>query len=74
MLRLKEKYLEEVVPAMTKKFGYENVMQVPRVEKVVINMGLSDARENPKAVESACDDIATITGQKPVVKIGRAHV
>lgn len=67
MLRLKEKYLKEVVPAMTKKFGYKNIMQVPRIEKVVINMGLNDARENPKSVESACEDLATITGQKPVV-------
>ncbi|KYO63919.1 50S ribosomal protein L5 [Thermovenabulum gondwanense] len=67
MPRLKEKYENEVVPALMKKFNYKSVMQVPRLEKVVINMGISDAKENPKAIESACNDIAVITGQKPVV-------
>ncbi|MGB9812675.1 MAG: 50S ribosomal protein L5 [Thermovenabulum sp.] len=67
MPRLKEKYENEVVPALMKKFNYKSVMQVPRLEKVVINMGISDAKENPKAIESACNDIAAITGQKPVV-------
>lgn len=67
MVRLKEKYISDIVPTMIKKFNYENIMQVPRVVKVVINMGLGEARENPKTVEAACNDIATITGQKPVV-------
>ncbi|MCG0276124.1 MAG: 50S ribosomal protein L5 [Thermosediminibacteraceae bacterium] len=67
MPRLREKYEKEVIPAMMKKFNYKNVMQVPRLEKVVLNMGISDAKENPKAIESATRDLAMITGQKPVV-------
>lgn len=67
MSMLRDKYINEVVPAMMEKFGYSSVMQVPRVEKIVINMGLGDARENPKTVESATNDLATITGQRPVV-------
>jgi large subunit ribosomal protein L5 len=67
MPRLREKYEKEVIPALMKKFNYKNVMQVPRLEKVVLNMGISDAKENPKAVESATRDLAMITGQKPVV-------
>ena len=53
MSRLKDKYLNEVVPAMMQRFNYKNVMEVPRIEKVVVNMGVNDARENPKAIESA---------------------
>ena len=67
MPRLREKYEKEVIPALMKKFNYKNVMQVPRLEKVVLNMGISDAKENPKAIESATRDLAMITGQKPVV-------
>lgn len=67
MSRLKEKYEQEVIPALKQKFGYKNIMQVPKLEKVVINMGISDARENPKAIESAVSDLAAITGQKPIV-------
>ncbi|MDN5331562.1 MAG: large subunit ribosomal protein [Tepidanaerobacteraceae bacterium] len=67
MPRLREKYEKEVIPALMKKFNYKSVMQVPRLEKVVLNMGISDAKENPKAVESATRDLAMITGQKPVV-------
>ncbi|MFO7152547.1 MAG: 50S ribosomal protein L5 [Bacillota bacterium] len=67
MPRLREKYEKEVIPALMKKFNYKNVMQVPRLEKVVLNMGISDAKENPKAVESAARDLALIAGQKPVV-------
>jgi large subunit ribosomal protein L5 len=65
--RLKEKYEKEAIPALQQKFNYKNVMEIPRLEKVVVNMGISDARENPKAIEAATNDLATITGQRPVV-------
>ena len=65
--RLKERYKSEIAPELTKQFGYKNPMQVPRVEKVTLNIGLGEARENARAVESATADIATISGQKPVV-------
>lgn len=65
--RLKERYLAEAVPALQQKFGYKNPMQVPRLEKVIINMGLGDAKENAKALESAVEELAQIAGQKPVV-------
>jgi len=64
---LKEKYLKEVVPALQKRFGYKNPLQVPRIEKVVINMGLGEAIQNPKAIDSATEDLMAITGQRPVV-------
>jgi len=64
--RLKEKYRNDVIPAMIKKFGYKNIMQVPRLEKVVINMGVGEAIQNSKAIDSAVNDLMTITGQKPV--------
>lgn len=67
MLRLKEKYKNEIIPAMMEKFNYKSIMQVPKVEKIVINMGLGEARENPKAIDSAIEDLSLITGQKPVV-------
>ena len=67
MSRLKEKYEKEAIPALQQKFNYKNVMEIPRLEKVVVNMGISDARENPKAIEAATNDLATITGQRPVV-------
>jgi large subunit ribosomal protein L5 len=65
--RLKERYKSEIAAELTKQFGYKNPMQVPRVEKVTLNIGLGEARENARAVESATADIATISGQKPVV-------
>jgi len=65
--RLKERYREEVVPALMKEFGYRNVMQVPRLEKIVVNIGLGEAIQNPKALDSAGEDVAVITGQKPVI-------
>jgi large subunit ribosomal protein L5 len=65
--RLKDKYKNEVVPGMINKFGYKNVMQVPRLEKVVVNMGLGEAIQNSKIIDAAVDDIMTITGQRPVV-------
>lgn len=65
--RLKEVYRQEVVPALMKEFGYKNVMQVPRLEKIVLNMGLGEALQNAKALDSASEDVATITGQKPII-------
>jgi large subunit ribosomal protein L5 len=67
MTRLQEKYVKEARPAMIQKFKYKNALQVPKLEKVVINMGIGDAKENPKAIEAAVGDLSTITGQKPVV-------
>ncbi|CRZ35245.1 large subunit ribosomal protein L5 [Herbinix hemicellulosilytica] len=67
MARLKEYYFNEIVPAMKKKFGYKNDMEVPKLDKIVINMGLGEARDNPKVLESAAKDLETITGQKPVI-------
>lgn len=65
--RLKEKYLQEVVPTLMKDFDYANIMQVPRLEKVVVNIGLGEAVQNPKALEAAERDMAAITGQHPVI-------
>ena len=64
---LREQYEKEVVPALMKKFGYKSVMQVPELNKVVINIGLGDTRENPKALESAMKELTQITGQKPII-------
>ena len=74
MPRLKELYKQSVVPAMMEKFGYKNAMEVPRLNKVVINMGVGDAKENPKFLEGAMEDLATITGQKPVVTVAKRSV
>jgi large subunit ribosomal protein L5 len=65
--RLKEKYINEAVPALMERFHYKNVMEVPRLEKIVINMGLGEAKDNPKALESAVRELSLITGQKPIV-------
>ena len=67
MVALKEQYQKEVVPALMKKFNYKSVMQVPKLEKIVINIGLGDVRDNPKSLENAMNDLSIITGQKPVV-------
>ncbi|MBA2876751.1 50S ribosomal protein L5 [Thermaerobacillus caldiproteolyticus] len=67
MNRLKEKYLKEVTPALMSKFNYKSVMQVPKIEKIVINMGVGDAVQNPKALDNAVEELALISGQKPVV-------
>ena len=67
MARLKKKYQDEVVPAMMKEFGYKNAMQVPRLEKITVNVGLGEATQNIKALDAAVAEIAAITGQKPVV-------
>lgn len=66
-MNLKEKYNSEIVPALKEKFGYKSVMQVPKLEKIVINMGVSDVKDNSKALENAMRDLEIITGQKPIV-------
>lgn len=65
--RLKEKYLKEIAPALSKEFGYSNSMSIPKLEKIVINVGLGEAIQNAKAVDIAVNDLQTIAGQKPVV-------
>ncbi|MBE0068834.1 MAG: large subunit ribosomal protein [Thermoanaerobacterium sp.] len=67
MARLRDKYINEVVPALMAKYSYKNIMQVPKLEKIVLNIGLGEAKENPKVIEAASNDLAVITGQKPVV-------
>lgn len=72
MVRMKEKYQKEVIPALTKEFGFKNVMEVPRLEKIVVNMGLGEAMTNAKLLDAAMDDLGTITGQRP--KLCRARL
>jgi large subunit ribosomal protein L5 len=67
MSRLKEKYEKEVVPVLKKEFGYDNMMAIPKIQKVVVNMGLGEATSNAKIVDTGADELARITGQKPVV-------
>lgn len=67
MARLKDTYIKDVAPALMKKFGYKSVMQIPKLEKVVINVGCGEAKENPKAIDAIVSDLTKITGQKPVV-------
>jgi large subunit ribosomal protein L5 len=67
MSRLKDKYEKEVAPALQKEFGYGNVMAIPRIQKVVVNMGLGEATQNAKIVDTGADELARVTGQKPVV-------
>ena len=87
MNRVKELYINKAVPALREKFGYKNVMQIPRLEKIVVNMRFGDCKDNAKAMESALSELTIITGQKPLEikakksvsnfklrKIGRAHV
>jgi large subunit ribosomal protein L5 len=74
MNRLKERYEKEAVPALTKEFGYTNVMAVPRIEKVVVNMGLGEATSNAKIIEVGSDELARITGQKPVVRRSKKSI
>src|SRR5574344_1717004 len=64
---LREQYEKEVIPAMMKKFNYTSVMQVPKLDKIVINIGLGDTKENPKSLENAVNDLSIITGQKPII-------
>ena len=72
--RLKEKYENEVVDYLMEKFGYKNVMQVPRLEKIVINIGLGEAKDNPKALESAINELTLISGQRPVVTTAKKSI
>jgi large subunit ribosomal protein L5 len=74
MTRLQEKYQKEVVPAMIEKFGYKNIMEVPKLEKIVINMGVGEAKENQKVLESAVNDLTLISGQKPVLTRAKKSV
>lgn len=67
MDRLQEKYINEVVPALTEKFGYKNVMELPKIAKIIINMGVGEAVGNPKALDAAVNDLTIISGQKPVL-------
>ena len=74
MARLKVKYTEEIAPALMKKFQYKSVMQIPNLSKVVVNVGCGDSKNNAKEIEAICKDIATITGQKPIVTKARKSV
>ena len=72
--RIKEKYLNEAVPALQQKFGYKNPMQIPKLSKIVINMGLGDCKDNPKAQEVAVKELAAIAGQQPLVTKARKSI
>jgi len=72
--RLKETYLNEIIPAMEKKFGYTNTMQVPKLSKIVVNMGVGEAKDNAKLLESAMKDMEIITGQKPVTTTAKKSI
>jgi len=74
MARLKQRYRQEVIPHLMKKFGYANVMQVPRIEKVVVNIGAGEAKDNPKLLDQLVEDLALITGQRPVVTRARRSI
>jgi len=74
MTRLKEKYQKDVIPALQKEFGYKNVMAVPKIEKVVINMGLGEATSNAKIVDVGADELARVTGQKPVTRRSKKSI
>ncbi len=74
MSRMQVKYNNEVAPALMEKYSYKSTMQIPKLVKVVINIGLGEAKDNPKAVDAACGDLAQITGQKPIVTKARKSV
>ena len=74
METLREQYQKEVVPAMMKKFNYKSVMQVPKLDKIVINIGLGDIKDNPKSLDNAINDLTSITGQKPIVTKARKSI
>jgi large subunit ribosomal protein L5 len=74
MNRLKERYEKDAVPALTKEFGYKNVMAVPKIHKVVVNMGLGEATANAKIIEVGADELGRITGQKPVVRRAKKSI
>lgn len=67
MARMKDKYQKEVAPAMMEKFGYKNVMEIPKIEKVVVNMGVGEAVANPKVLDAAVNDLMSIAGQRPII-------
>ena len=71
---LREQYEKEVVPALMKKFNYKSVMQVPKLEKIVINIGLGDVKENPKSLDNAVQELTMITGQKPIITKARKSI
>ena len=72
--RLKDKYVKDVIPALTKEFGYTNVMAVPKIQKVVVNMGLGEATSNAKLIDVGADELARITGQKPVTRRSKKSI
>ena len=74
MARLRERYREEVAPALQNRFEYENVMQIPKLEKIVVNMGVGEASQNQRAMDGAMEDLARITGQKPQLRRARKSV
>jgi len=74
MARLAEKYSKEIAPALMQKFGYKNPMQIPKLDKIVINVGVGEAKENIKALDAAVNDLSLITGQKPVVSKAKKSV
>ena len=74
MNRAREFYEKEIVPAMMEKFAYKNKLAVPKIEKVVVNVGLGEAKENAKAIDAASGDIAIVTGQKPIVTKAKKSV
>lgn len=74
MTRLKELYQREIVPALMNKFKYRSIMEVPRLEKIVVNMGVGDAKENPKFLENAVEELSIITGQRPVITKARKAI
>jgi large subunit ribosomal protein L5 len=74
MNRLKEKYKNDVIPALTKEFGYKNMMAVPKIQKVVVNMGLGEATSNVKIIDTGADEVARVTGQKPVTRRAKKSI
>ncbi len=74
MSRVEERYKEEIIPALMKEFDYSSVMQVPKLEKIVLNMGVGDAKEDSKAIDNAIEDLTTIAGQKAVVTYARKSI
>ena len=72
--RMKERYVSEIAHALNKKFGYKSVMQIPKLDKVIVNVGCGESKNNAKEIEAICKDIATITGQKPITRKARKSV
>ena len=72
--RLKQKYIDEIAPALMKKFGYKSVMQIPKLDKITVNVGCCEARDNSKVLDSVVNDLAIITGQKPVITRARKSI